>query len=128
MAGTAIFTDYGQGQVIDLLDPATRSGVTTNFQVAWGSDNTTPAVTQTGLISENPESRASATVSQPASDTIRFVATITATGNRTVQEAGVFSSTGSTMWLRGTHSLLNIEQSDRVEYTFDLRVKDVSES
>jgi hypothetical protein len=127
MAGTAIVTNYAQEQIIDLLDTTTRSGVTTNYQIAWGSDNTTPAVTQTALISENPESRVSATVTQPSTDTIRFVGTITATGTRTVQEAGVFSNTGSTLWLRGIHPLLNIETGDRVEYTFDLLVKDTSE-
>lgn len=124
MAGTAIWTDLGQNLTIDLLDPATRAGVTTTYTIAWGAGSTAPAVTQTGLVSENPETRVAATVSQPALDTIRFLGTITATGNRTVQEAGVFYAAGSNMKLRGVHALLNIETGDRVEYTFDLRLKD----
>lgn len=126
MAGTAIWTDGGQGDAIDLIDPATRAGVSSSFQIAWGSGSTAPAVTQTALVSENPETRVSATITQPASNTIRYVGTITATGNRTVQEAAVFLNT--TMWLRGVHALLNIETGDRVEYTFDLLLKDVSEA
>lgn len=128
MAGTAIWTDLGQNMTVDLIDPATRSGVTTTFTIAWGSSNTALAVTQIGLVTENPETRVSATVSQPAVDTIRFVGTITATGNRSVQEAGVFSAAGNNMWLRGIHSLLNIETGDRTEYTFNLRLKDTSEA
>lgn len=124
MAGTAIWTDLGQNLTIDLLDPATRAGVTTTYTIAWGSSATAPAVTQTALGTENPEARVSATVTQPAVDTIRYVGTITATGNRTVQEAGVFYAAGSNMKLRGVHALLNIETGDRVEYTFDLRLKD----
>lgn len=128
MAGTAVWTDIGQNMTIDLIDPATRAGVTTSFTIAWGSGNTAPAVTQTGLVTENPEARVAATVSQPALDTIRFLGTITATANRTVQEAGVFSAAGSNMWLRGIHALLNIETGDRTEYTFDLRLRDNNEA
>jgi len=128
MAGTAVWTNFGQQQTIDLIDPATRGSTTTSFTIAWGSGNTAPAVTQTSLTTENPEPRVSTTVSQPQIDTVRFIGTITATANRTVQEAGVFSAAGSNMWLRGTHALLNIETGDRVEYTFDLRLRDASET
>lgn len=128
MAGTATWTDLGQNLTIDLLDPATRAGTTTSYTIAWGSGSTAPAVTQIGLVSENPETRVSATVTQPVADTIRFVGTITATANRTVQEAGVFTNTGSNLFLRGTHALLNIETGDRVEYTFDLRLRDNAEA
>lgn len=126
--GTAIWTDLGQNLAIDLLDNATRAGITTTYTIAWGSGSTAPAVTQTGLTTENPETRVNATVSQPAVDTIRFVGTITASANRTVQEAGVFTASGSNLFLRGVHALLNIETGDKVEYTFDLRLKDSSES
>lgn len=128
MAGTAIWVNLGQNLTVDLLDPSTRAGVTTSYTIAWGAGSTAPAVTDTGLVTENPEARVSATVTQPAVDTIRFVGTITATANRTVQEAGVFTSAGSNLFLRGVHALLNIETGDRVEYTFDLRLKDNNEA
>lgn len=127
MAGTAIFSNLGQAVTVDLLDPATRAATVTDYTIAWGSGNTAPAVTDTALVSENLEPRVAAAVTKPALDTIRFVGTITATADRTVQEAGVFTNTGANIFLRGTHSLLNIQTGDKVEYTFDLRVKDNSE-
>lgn len=128
MAGTAIWTDLGQNATIDLIDPATRASVNTSFTIAWGSGNTAPAPTQNALVTENPEARVAASITQPAPDTVRFVGTIQASANRVVQEAGVFAAAGANMWLRGIHALLNIEAGDRVEYTFDLRLKDVSEA
>ena len=128
MAGTAVWVNGAQNLTIDLLDPSTRAATTTSYTIAWGSGSTAPAVTDTSLASENPEARVSASVSLPAVDTIRFVGTITATANRTVQEAGVFTNTGANLFLRGTHALLNIETGDRVEYTFDLRLKDNAEA
>jgi hypothetical protein len=128
MAGTAIWTNYGQSQTINLIDAATRAAVTTTFQVAWGSNAASPAVGQVALSAENPETRETAVVTQPSDDTIQYQATIEATANRSVQEAGVFDAAGNTMWLRGTHALLNIETGDRVEYTFTLRLKDTSEA
>lgn len=125
---TAIWVNGGQNLTIDLLDPATRADTVTNYTIAWGASNTAPAVTDIGLGSENPEGRVSATVSQPAPDTIRFIGTITATATRTVQEAGVFTNTGASLFLRGVHPSLAIETGDRVEYTFDLRLRDALES
>lgn len=117
-----VYTDAGQGLVIDLIDPATRSGVT------WGSGSTAPAVTQTTLVTELAESRVATTNSQPASNTVRHVFEITATANRTVNEWGVFSATSAgTMLYRGTLSTLNIETGDRVEFTIDHVQKDSSE-
>ncbi|MBN49976.1 MAG: hypothetical protein CMN85_10575 [Spongiibacteraceae bacterium] len=125
---TAVWVDDGQEQAIDLLNTATRGAVSTTYYGAWGSGATAAAVTDAALVSENAEARVATTESQPAANTWRNVFEITATGNRTVNEAGIFdaSSTG-TLILRGTHSTLNIETSDRVEYTFDLLLKDQSE-
>lgn len=127
---TAIFTDAGQGHVTDRLTANTAS---TTYYVAWGSGSTAPAVTQTALVTENAESRATCTTSrvttQSTNDTMRNVGTITATANRTVNEAGIFTaSTAGTMVLRGTHATLNIETGDMVQYTFDLQFTDVSGS
>ena len=55
-------------------------------------------------------------------DTIRFVGTITATGNRSVQ-AGVFSAAGNNMWLRGIHSLRLTSRRATERNTFNLRLK-----
>ena len=124
----AIFTNAGQAHATDRL---TGNAASTGYYIGWGSGATAPAVTQTALVTENAEARTAATVTrtttESANDTVRFVGTITATGNRSVQEAAVFTAAAAgTMVLRGTHALLNIETGDRVEYTFDLQLADVS--
>ena len=126
---SAIWTDDGQEAAIDLLDPSTRAGVSAGFFIGWGSGDTAAAVSDSALESENPEPRASASISQPQVDTIRYLGEITATTLRQVNEAGVFdAATAGTLWLRGTHATLNVETGDRVEYTFDLRLRDQNEA
>lgn len=123
-----VFTDAGQGHVVDVLDAATRGAQTTTYYGHWGSDSTAPAVGNTALGTPLAESRVATTQSQPAANTWRNLFEITATGNRTVNEFGVFNASSSgTLLIRGTHSTLNIETGDRVEYTVDLLFKDVSE-
>lgn len=126
-----IVTNVGKAHWVDVFDPATRGAQTTTYYGAWGSGSGAPALTDT-VLTEHPESRVSTTVSQQTTsstgDTVRHVYEITATGNRTVNEAGVFTaSTSGTLVYRGTHSTLNIETGDRVEYTFNDRVADSSE-
>lgn len=124
-----VWTDVGQQQAADLHDPATRAGVSTTYYGGWGSSATAPAVTDTALGSENAEARDACTISQPAADTVRYLFTIEATGNRTVNEFGVFDASAvGNLIIRGTLSTLNIETGDRVEFTVDLTFKDVSES
>lgn len=124
----AVWTDVGQAQAVDLLDPATRSGISATYHIHWGSGVTAPAVTQTALVTALAEARVAATVTQPAANQVQYVGTITATAARTVNEAAVFdASTAGNMIIRGTHSTLNIETGDRVEYTFTNTLKDSSE-
>lgn len=123
-----MWLDSGQAQTIDCLDPATRASQTPTYYGSWGSSATAPAVSQTNLLSENPEARVAATVSQPAANTLRWLWEVTATGNRVVNEFAVnTANTGATAIIRGTLSTLNIETGDRVEFTVDLALKDISE-
>jgi hypothetical protein len=123
-----VWTNNGQANAVDVLDPATRGAQVTTYYGGWGSGATAPAVTQTALVSENAEARVVTTVSQPAADTLRWLWEVTATGNRVVNEFGVFTAaTAGIMLIRGTLSTLNIETGDRVEFTVDLLFKDISE-
>ena len=126
------WTDAGQGYTIDLMDLNTRAGVSSTYFGAWGSGSTTPAVGDTALGSENPESRTSipaGSITQPATDTIRFTYVIVATGTRLVQETGVFSaSSGGICHIRIVHGALNLESTDQVTYVVNLRLKDTSEA
>lgn len=127
-----IIPNSGKAHWVDVFDPATRAAQATTYYGAWGGTSTAPALTDTALGSEHPEARVATTITQQTTsstgDTVRHVFEITATGNRSVQESGVFNaSTTGTLVYRGTHALLNIETGDRVEYTFNDRVADSSE-
>lgn len=126
------WTDVGQAFAIDQLDKNTAlvgSGFT--YFGAWGSGATTPAVTDTALVSENAEARTSipaGSMSQPASDTVRWTYVIVATGTRTVQETGIFSAaTTGNMHVRIVHGSLALESGDQVTYTVNLQLKDTTE-
>ena len=125
------WTDAGQAYTIDLMDLNTRAGVSSLYFGAWGSGATTPATTDTALVTENPEARTAilaANITQPASDTVRFVYIIVATGTRLVQEIAVLSaSTGGICHIRIVHGALNLESGDQVTYTTNLRLKDDTE-
>ena len=131
MATGQKWTDQGQAFAIDQLDDNTASATPTYF-FAWGSGSTTPAVGDTALVSENPEARTSipaGSQTQPATDTLRCVGTIVATGTRTVQEVGVFSaSSAGNMYIRIVHGSLALESGDSVAYQINLRLKDDTEA
>lgn len=119
---SAVFSDAGQAKVVDVLTTDN-----TIRHVGWGSDGTASAVGQTDLVAANPEARTAGTISQPADNTHRVVATIEATGSRTVQEVGLFDAAGN-MVVRGTHTSRSLVSGDQVRYTIDLPVKDSSEA
>lgn len=125
------WTDVGQAFAIDQLDDNTATATPTYFG-AWGAGVTTPAVTDTILVTENPEARTAIGIgsqTQPATDTLRVVYVIVATGSRTVQETGVFSaSVAGNMYIRIVHGSLALESGDQVTYTVNLRLKDDSEA
>lgn len=130
------WTDLGQAFAIDQLDKnfaLAGSGFT--YFGAWGSGSTTPAVTDTvAQFTQHPEARVSipaGSITQPASDTIRFVYLIVASGTRTVQETGIFdiiTSGSGNLYIRIVHGSLALESGDQVTYTINLRLKDDSEA
>lgn len=131
MATGQKWTDVGQAFAIDQLDDNTATASPT-YYVAWGSGSTTPAVGDTALVSENAEARTqvlAAAQTQPATDTIRWVGAIVATGTRTVQEVGLFSAAAAgNMYIRIVHGSLALESGDSVTYTINLRLKDDTEA
>lgn len=119
-----VFTDAGQAKVVDVLTTDN-----TARHIGWGSGGeTAAAVTQTGLVSANPEARTAGTISQPAANTHRVVGTIEATAARDVDEVAVFdAATNGNMVVRGTFTALSLITADRVRFTIDLVFKDTSE-
>lgn len=126
------WTDKGQEFAVDQLDKNTAiAAASFSYFGAWGSSATTPAVTDTALGSENAEARTSipaGSMSQPATDTVRWTYVIVATGTRTVQETGIFSaSSAGNMHVRIVHGSLALESGDQITYTINLQLKDTSE-
>lgn len=137
MATGQIFTNNGQALVVDQLDKNTAVvGTSLAYFGAWGAGNTTPAVTDNALVTENAEARVSIAAgsisqqtTQSTGDTIRYQYTITATGSRTVQETGIFSaSTAGNCFVRIVHGSLALESGDQVAYTINIQFTDVSGS
>lgn len=132
MAIGQVYTDAGQGFTVDLLDLNTRSGVASTYFGAWGSNGATPLIGDTALGTENPEARTAipaGSMSQPTSDTVRWVYTIVATGARTVQETGVLTlASGGILIVHIVHGSLALEAGDQVTYTINLRLRDTSEA
>lgn len=129
MAVGQVWTNNGQAFAVDQLDKNTAvAAASITYFGAWGSGSTTPAVADNALVSENPEARTSipaGSMSQPATDTVRWVFVIVATGTRSVQEAAVLTaSSGGNAHLRVVHGSLALESGDQVTYTKNLRLKD----
>jgi hypothetical protein len=121
-----VYTNAGQDHEVAVFVPSTRGAQVTTYYGAWGSGSTAPAVAQTALVTELPEARVAATTTKVTTvstgDTWRNTWTVTATGNRTVQEFGVFTaSSAGTMIIRGTlASATPIETGDQIAWTVDL--------
>lgn len=121
----------GKAWITAVVNPSTRGAQSTQTYGAWGGTATAPALADAALGSELPEARVACTMTRQTTsttnDTWRNVWTVTATANRTVNEAGVYDdqTVGSdTLIYRGTHATLNIETSDQVTYTFNDRHAD----
>lgn len=128
MATGQCITNVGKKHWVDVFVPSTRSGKATVYKGGWGSGNATPALANT-ILTEHPETRVTTTctaqTTSTTGDTVRHVWVVTATANRSVEEAGVFdAATAGDMIYRGVHALLNIETNDQVTYTFNDRVAD----
>lgn len=137
MATGQKFTNLGQAWVVDQLDPNSAiAGGSITYRGWWGSDSTTPAVTDTGVIGTLAESRVTITngnitqqTTQSTGDTIRWAYTMTATGSRTVQETVVLTGDNNTSAIiRIVHGSLALESGDQVTYTINLQFTDVSGS
>jgi hypothetical protein len=112
-----VYTDVGEAETVDALDTA----LSTPF-IAWGTGAGTAAKGDTTLFTEASEARVSATKSQPAADTLRNVATITADGTKTITNAGLFdASTVGNMLVKGDFTGIALNLSESIEFTIDLQ-------
>jgi len=118
-----IYVDAGEAAVVDLIDGT--SGVhldAANAKVAWGTGAGTAAKGDTTLFTEASEARVAAAVSQPAADTNRWIATMTADGAKTITNAGLFNSAaGATLIVKGDFTGIVLALGDKIEFTISLQ-------
>jgi hypothetical protein len=120
MAITIVLTDSGRADLVACL---LGTGAKAAY-VNWGTSTTTPVHGDTALGAELG-TRVAATVtaqtSNVANDTLRAVATITATGSATVAEVGLFTaSTGGTLLVHAGFTAVPVLTGDQITFTFNI--------
>ena len=111
-----VLTQVGEEWIVDVLD-GTSPG--TQY-IGWGTGAGTAGKSDTTLFTEASEARQSATRSQPAADKIRYVATMTADGSKTITNAGVLTAlTGGTLIIHGDFTGIPLQQNDQIQFTID---------
>ena len=110
-----IYTDAGEDFTVDQLDAYG------NFYVAWGTGAGTAAKTDTTLFTEAAESRVITTETQPASNQLQHVGTITSASGQTITNAGIFdASTSGNIILKSDFTGVVLANGDKIEFTFQL--------
>lgn len=113
-----IYTDAGEELTADLID-GTISVPT--WRAAWGTGAGTAAKGDTTLFTEAAEARVVASLSQPVANQNQMVATITATGAKTITNAGIFDAvSGGNMLLKSDFAGVALGIGDKIEFTYKL--------
>ena len=119
MAAADIFTTVGEQQFADYLDGTTA--VPSAFYIDWGTGGTTAVKGDSALTTPGGESRVIGTPTQPTASVNRFVATITASGGKTIDEMGLFSaSTSGNMIVSSTFTGIVLASGAKIEFTIDM--------
>jgi len=115
-------TTAGREWVIDKLQSVAPNSNAPMGWIAWGTGTNAENVADTQLQTEASEARAVATLSQPTATTDRAVATITATGSKTVTELGRFNqlAVGGVMQQRHVFTGIPVVLNDQIQGTLDL--------
>lgn len=119
-----ILTDVGENGVTDLIQGTSSTVLSaSNAKIAWGTGAGTAAKGNTTLFIEASESRVAAVISQPASDTGRWVGTITADAGKTITNAGLFdAATSGSLYIKGDFTGIVLSTGDKIEFTVDLEI------
>lgn len=121
-----VFADVGKQWVVDKMDDSQSS---TMNRVGWGTGAGTANRTDTTLFTEAAETRATATLSQVTTsitgDTYQAVGTITATGTKTITNAGLFdAASAGNMLVKGDFTGVPLLTGDSIEFTIKLQVSE----
>jgi len=114
-----VLTQVGEEWIVDVLD-GTAPG--TQY-IGWGTGAGTAGKSDTTLFTEASEARQSVTRSQPVADKIRYVATMTADGAKTITNAGVLTAlTAGTLIIHGDFTGIPLQQNDQIQFTIDMEI------
>ncbi len=110
-----VFTQTGEELFADIIDGTTAAPT---WYIDWGTGGSGAAKGDTALGTAGGESRVAATMSQPSADQNRFVATITASGAKTIIECGIFNATSSGIMIqRSDFTGIVLATNDKIEFT-----------
>lgn len=122
-----ILTDIGRSWIAGLLANVVTPPA--SYYIGWGTGAGTAAVADTTLFTEDTtdgrvaatESRVTTTVTN---DTAQYTATLTATGSKTITNAGVWDQTdpGGFLIQKSDHAGVPLVSGDSIQYTFKLKV------
>lgn len=115
----SVITNKGKEIVVDRI---LGNGTEPKY-VAWGTGAGTAAATDTTLFTESSESRTNGTSSKvtvtTTNDTYQVVGTITATGARTITNAGLFDASSSgNLFVKSDFSSVGLASGDSIQFTF----------
>ena len=110
-----IYTDVGEDFTVDQLDAFGT------YYVHWGTGAGTAAKTDTTLFTAASETRVATTDSQPSSNIMQWLGTITADGTKTITNAGIFdASTSGNLIVKSDFTGVALTSGDKIEFTFQL--------
>ena len=118
-----VYTTAGKNAIVDIIDGTLATLLSaTNAKSAWGTGAGTAVVGDTTLFTEASEARVACAISQPAADTNKWTATMTADGAKTITNAGLFNSTsGVTLFIKGDFTGIVLALNDQIAFTFTLQ-------
>ena len=118
-----VYTTAGKAKIPDYIDGVDATPLTAAASwVAWGTGAGTAAVGDTTLFTEATEARVNPAISQPAADTNRWIATMTADAGKTITNAGLFNaSAAGTMFVKGHFTGVVLASGDKIEFTITLQ-------
>lgn len=122
-----VLTQVGEEWIVDCVDDTVAAGTD---HVGWGTGAGTAAKGDTDLFTPATEARSAATRSQIAADKLRWTATITATGAKTITNAGLFDGAGSgsppsggtPLIIHGDFTGIGLATNDAIAFTIELEI------
>ncbi len=116
-----VFTNAGKAIVTNRIK---GSGTEPSY-VAWGTGAGTAAITDTTLFTESAEARTAGTSTQQTTtvtnDTYQVIGTITASGARTITNAGLLdASTAGNLFVKGDFTGIVLATGESIQFTIKL--------